>query len=113
MRRYIALIRSNPDGGLAARLPDFPKISGFAKTLDELRELLTAELAARVGSLQREGRPLPAPSSFEMLMADPENRDHAALLVWPPGATPEAARQDGRTDALNARSNDEWPEADA
>jgi predicted RNase H-like HicB family nuclease len=113
MRQYIALIQASPDYGLAAKLPDFPGLLVVAKTLDKLRELLTQDVAAHTEALQRKGIVWPEPSSFESLMADPSNRECAAMLVWARGSTQVAARVETHHEALHAQSNDEWPEADA
>jgi predicted RNase H-like HicB family nuclease len=113
MRRYIALIQSNSDYGLAAKLPDFPDLFVVAKTMDKLRELVTDDLASHIEAMQRAGKTLPAPSSFDALMAEPQNRDYAALLVWARDAAQPIPRQGNQTEGLHAQSNDEWPEADA
>jgi predicted RNase H-like HicB family nuclease len=113
MRQYIALIQTNPDQRLVAKLPDFPGLFLVAKTFDKLRELLTEDLASRIEEMEQAGNALPEPSSFEILMADPQNRDCAAILIWARGA--RQATPGGRKPAepLHGESNDEWPEADA
>jgi predicted RNase H-like HicB family nuclease len=112
MRQYIALIQANPGGGLAARLPDFQESSVAAETLSELRALLTDHLASRIADMHQAGKAPPSPSSFETLMADPGNRESAAILVGAKGAKAAAAR-DEVSAAIHGGSNDEWPEADA
>jgi predicted RNase H-like HicB family nuclease len=113
MRQYIALVRANLEGFLAAKLPDFPDLSVAAKTLDKLRALLTDDLAACLEKMEQAGIVAPEPSSFERLMADPANQDCAALLVRARGVKHPAPREGASADALHGQSNDEWPEADA
>ena len=108
MRRYIALIRSDPEHGLTASLPDFPELAASAKALDELRERIAGALAAQVEGMEKRGERLPAPSSFEALMADPRHADSAAILVMAKGAATGRAEPYG-----GGNSNDESPEADA
>jgi predicted RNase H-like HicB family nuclease len=113
MRQYIALVQTNPDYGLAARLPDFPALFAVAKTLGGLRGLLTEDLASHIEGMGRAGEALPEPSSFETIMADPNNQDCAAILVWARGARPTARQREAPVDSLHAKSNDEWPESEA
>ena len=113
MRQYIALIQTNPGGRLAARLPDFSESSVVAETLGELRALLTDHLASRIEDMHQAGKAPPSPSSFETLMADPSNRESAAILVGAKGVKAAAPREEVSADAIHGRSNDEWPEADA
>jgi predicted RNase H-like HicB family nuclease len=111
MRRYIALIETSRDHSIAATLPDFPAISCAASSLRDLREALSDNLAAAVEELERTGQPLPEPTSFDALMAS--HADHAAMLIAPKRKKPPMQARDHATDSLHARSNDEWPEADA
>jgi predicted RNase H-like HicB family nuclease len=113
MRQYIALIQASPGGGLAARLPDFPESSVAAESLSELRVLLADHLASRIEAMHQAGKAPPLPSSFETLMADPGNRESAAILVGAKGAKAAAPREEVSVAAIHGASNDEWPEADA
>jgi predicted RNase H-like HicB family nuclease len=111
MRRYIALIETSRDHTIAATLPDFPAISCAAASLRDLRDALADNLAASVEDLERNGQTLPEPSSFETLMAS--HADHAAMLIAPKRKKVAVPAQGNRGEPLHARSNDEWPEADA
>jgi predicted RNase H-like HicB family nuclease len=113
MRQYIALIQTNPDQRLSAKAPDFPGLFLVAKNLDKLRELLTEDIASRIEEMEQSGKALPEPSSFEILMADPQNRDCAAILIWARGATQAPPGGRSSVEPLHGESNDEWPEADA
>jgi predicted RNase H-like HicB family nuclease len=113
MRRYIALIQADRDHGLTAKAPDFPGLSASAKTLDKLRETLGDHLAAAIEAVERAGAALPEPSSFETLMADPRNADHAAMLISAKRAKPAVPGEAPLAEPFHAGSNDEWPEADA
>jgi predicted RNase H-like HicB family nuclease len=108
MRRYIALIRPDAEHGFAATLPDFPGLAAHADAFHALRERIAAALAAHIEGMDKRGERLPAPSSFEALMADSRHADSAAILVTAKsGALGRAEPYRG------GNSNDEWPEADA
>jgi predicted RNase H-like HicB family nuclease len=111
MRRYIALIETSRDHIIAATLPDFPAISSAAASLRDLREALADRLAAAVEELEGAGQALPEPSSFEALIAG--HPDHAAMLIAPKRKKANIPAQSQAGEPLHARSNDEWPEADA
>jgi predicted RNase H-like HicB family nuclease len=106
LRRYIALIRPDAAHGVTVTLPDFQGLVVGAERFDQAREAITSALAAHVLGMEGRGERLPAPSSFDALMADPRHGEGAAIVVFVKGerSTPEAPR---------SNSNDEWPEADA
>lgn len=113
MRRYIALVETNPGAGLTARMPDFPGVRAIAETLDTLRDRLADDLAANIAAMDKARQTLPEPSSFDALMADPRYRNCAAFLVWTKDATAALPAETRPDNSLGVNANDEWPEADA
>jgi predicted RNase H-like HicB family nuclease len=112
MRRYIALIRPDPEHGFAASLPDFPGLTASAEAFGALRERIAGALAAHIEGVEKRGERLPAPSSFEALMADPRHAESAAIILSVEGGA--QGRGERPAEAYRGgNSNDEWPEADA
>ncbi len=81
MLAYIALVRKDPDSDYGVDFPDFPGCVTAAKEMEQVRTLAEEALRFHIEGILEDGEPLPKPSSFERVMADPENRQAAALLV--------------------------------
>jgi predicted RNase H-like HicB family nuclease len=81
MTSYIGLIRRDADSDFGVDFPDFPGCVSAGATLDEARRLAQEVLELHVGDLIEDGEKLPAPSSLEAVMADPENADAVAFPV--------------------------------
>ena len=81
MAHYIALIHKDAGSDFGASFPDFPGCVSAGATLDAAREAATEALAFHVEGLLEDGEALPEPSSLEVVMRDPENRDGVAILV--------------------------------
>lgn len=81
MAHYIALIHKDADSDFGASFPDFPGCVSAGTTLDAARVGATEALAFHVEGLLEDGQALPEPSSLEVVMRDPENRDGVAILV--------------------------------
>ena len=82
MTTYIALMHPNePGGGYEGVFPDFPGCVTSGATLTEARALAAEALAFHVESLVEHGEPVPAPSSLEAVMADPEYANLLPFLV--------------------------------
>ena len=81
MRQYIALIHKGPDTDYGVSFPDFPGCATAGSDLDAARGMAEEALAFHVDGLTQDGAPLPAPSSLEAVMSDPDNRDGVAILV--------------------------------
>ena len=107
MRRYIALIRPGPADGLTVTLPDFPGLVVGGERFEQAREAITRALAAHVEAIEARNERLPAPSSFDALMADKRHAEAAAIVVF------VKAGQSAPVTPPRSNPNDEWPEADA
>lgn len=87
MAAYIALVRKDPDSDYGVEFPDFPGCVTSARDIQEARTLAEEALRFHIEGILEDGEPLPRPSGFEEVMADPENRQAAALLVSVPDET--------------------------
>jgi predicted RNase H-like HicB family nuclease len=58
--------------------PDFPGCVTAGTTLEEARRLAAEALALHVAGMQKDGEPLPPPSSLDAAMSDPDARDTGA-----------------------------------
>jgi predicted RNase H-like HicB family nuclease len=81
MPSYIALLRKDPDSDYGVEFPDFPGCVTAGKDLEEARGLAEEVLVFHLEGMLEDGTPLPEPSGFEHVMADPANRQAIALLV--------------------------------
>jgi predicted RNase H-like HicB family nuclease len=81
MTSYIGLIRKDADSDFGVDFPDFPGCVSAGATLDEARRMAQEALELHVSGMVEDGEKLPAPSSLEAIMADPENGDAVAFLV--------------------------------
>jgi predicted RNase H-like HicB family nuclease len=84
MTSYIGLIRKDADSDFGVDFPDFPGCVSAGATLDEARRMAQEALELHVGGMLEDGEELPAPSSLEVVMADPEKADAVAFLVTLP-----------------------------
>jgi predicted RNase H-like HicB family nuclease len=81
MTSYIGLIRKDSDSDFGVDFPDFTGCVSAGATLDEARRMAQEALELHVGGMIEDGEKLPAPSSLEAIMADPENSAAVAFLV--------------------------------
>jgi predicted RNase H-like HicB family nuclease len=72
MPAYLALLRKDPDSDYGIELPDFPGCVTAAEDMAQARELVEEALLFHIEGLLADGEPLPKPSNFEKIMADPE-----------------------------------------
>ena len=92
MRNYIGLIHKDAESDYGVSFPDFPGAVTAGSTLDEAREMAEEALAFHVEGLIEDGETLPQPSSLEVVMANPENKDGVAILVSLKAASSRAVR---------------------
>src|SRR5438128_1805711 len=92
MRQYIALIHKEPESDFGVSFPDFPGVVTAGKTLDDARTMAEEALAFHIEGLAADDEAIPAPSSLEEVMADPDNRDGVAILVAVRTSGPKAVR---------------------
>ena len=92
MATYIALLRKDDGSDFGVDFPDFPGCATAGTTLDEARRLAAEALALHVNGLIEDGDTLPAPSSLDAIMADPDNADAVVFLVDVPESPARAIR---------------------
>ena len=92
MRNYIALIHKDPDSDYSVSFPDLPGCITAGVTIDEARTMAEEALALHLEGLAEDGQPIPAPSSLEDIMSDPENRSAVAALIPAPVQTVRTVR---------------------
>ena len=85
MTTYIALLRKDPDSDFGVDFPDFPGCITAGSTLEETRLMAEEALQAHIECMIDLGQAIPAPSSLESIMADPENAEAIPFPVAVPG----------------------------
>jgi predicted RNase H-like HicB family nuclease len=81
MRNYIGVIHKDSTSDYGVSFPDFPGAVTAGSTLDEARQMAEEVLAFHVEGLLDDGETIPSPSTLEVVMTDPANRDGVAILV--------------------------------
>jgi predicted RNase H-like HicB family nuclease len=84
MTQYIALIHKDADSDFGVSFPDFPGCVTAGSTLDEAREMAAEALALHIEGMEEDGDEIPAPSSLDQVMSEPENRDGVVMVVNAP-----------------------------
>lgn len=84
MTNYIGLIRKDAESDFGVNFPDFPGCMSAGGTLDEARVMGQEALSGHIDCIREDGDAIPAPSSLEDIMSDPDNRDAVAFLVVVP-----------------------------
>lgn len=92
MRNYIGLIHEAADNDFGVSFPDFPGVITAGATLDDARSAAEEALALHIAGLAEVGETIPAPSTLEQVMSDPDNRDRVAVLVSIRTEQPRAIR---------------------
>jgi predicted RNase H-like HicB family nuclease len=84
MTSYIALLRKDPTSDYGVDFPDFPGCVTAGETLEDARRMAAEALALHVAGMIEDGEAIPAPSTLDAIMADPENAEAVILLVEAP-----------------------------
>lgn len=92
MSNYIGLIHKQAESDYGVSFPDFPGVVTAGETLDEARTMAEEALAFHVDGMIEDGDAIPEPSSLELIMAEPENRDGVAILVTLRSQSPKSVR---------------------
>ncbi len=92
MRSYIGFIHKDADSDFGVSFPDFPGVVTAGTTLDDARIMAEEALALHIEGLTEDGEAVPAPSSLEEVMSDPDNRSGVAILVSVKTEQPRAVR---------------------
>lgn len=81
MTDYIAIIHKDPESDFGVSFPDFPGCTTVGTTLDEARTLAQEALEFHIEGMVEDGDDIPAPSSLDKVMHDPDNASGVAFLV--------------------------------
>jgi predicted RNase H-like HicB family nuclease len=81
---YIALLRKDPDSDFGVDFPDFPGCITAGSTLEETRRMAQEALGAHIECMRDLGQMIPAPSSLDAILADPENAEAIPFPVAVP-----------------------------
>lgn len=92
MSNYIGLIHKEADSDYGVSFPDFPGLITAGETLDDARQMAEEALAFHVEGLVEDGETIPEPSSLDVIMTEPANREAVAILVALKGQGAKAVR---------------------
>jgi predicted RNase H-like HicB family nuclease len=92
MRQYIGLIHKEAASDYGVSFPDLPGCVTAGKSLEEARVMAQEALTLHVAGMIEDGEAIPAPSSLDEIMADPENEGSIAVLALAPAVAPKAVR---------------------
>ncbi len=81
MQHYIGLIHKDQGSDYGVSFPDLPGCITAGKDLDDARAMAEEALTLHIEGLLEDGEAVPAPSSLEAIMADPDNREGVVILV--------------------------------
>jgi predicted RNase H-like HicB family nuclease len=80
MTSYIAYLRKDKTSDYGVEFPDLPGCVSAGRTLEEAKAMAAEALAGHVSVLTEMGQTVPAPSSLDQLIDDP-NRENAVLVL--------------------------------
>ena len=81
MADYIGMVHKDDDSDFSLAFPDFPGCVTAGRDLPELKRMAEEALAFHIEGMLEDGERIPAPSSLEAVMLDPDNRDGVPMLV--------------------------------
>lgn len=92
MTHYIAIVHKDAESDFGISFPDFPGCISAGSTLQETLEMGREALEAHIAVLSEEGEAIPLPSSLDVILANPDNRDGTIVLVPAPRLNAKAVR---------------------
>lgn len=81
MRNYIGLIHKEAESDFGVSFPDFPGAVTAGTSLEDARSMAEEVLALHIEGLIEDGEAIPEPSTLDVVMSDPDNKDGVAILV--------------------------------
>ena len=81
MRYYVALVHKDADSDFGVSFPDFPGCISAGLTLNEAATMAAEALGGHIDLMSDEGLAVPEPSTLDLIMEDPENRDGVPIMV--------------------------------
>jgi predicted RNase H-like HicB family nuclease len=89
---YIGLIHKDPGSEYGVSFPDFPGCVTAGVSLEDARVMAQEALTLHVEGLLEDGEALPAPSSLDDILADPESAGSVAVLAVAPARSSKTIR---------------------
>ena len=90
--QYIGLIHKEAGSDYGVSFPDFPGCVTAGRTLEEARVMAQEALTLHVEGMIADGEEIPAPSSLDAILAEPENAGSVAILALAPSRPPKSVR---------------------
>lgn len=81
MSSYIAIIHKDPGSDFGVSFPDFPGCVTAGKSLEEARALAQEALEFHIEGMLEDGENIPAPSTLDKVMQNPDFASGVAFLV--------------------------------
>jgi predicted RNase H-like HicB family nuclease len=81
MTTYIALLRKDADSDFGVDFPDFPGCVTAGSTIDEAFAMAHEALDGHIQAMIAGRLDIPAPSSIDAILADPDNAGAVPLIV--------------------------------
>jgi len=81
MREYYALIFADSDYGSYAKFPDLPGCVALSESFDEAPSHAAEVLYDHLADIERNGDPIPEPSDFAAIIAEPGNLEGLVVLI--------------------------------
>ena len=81
MTNYIGIVHKDDDSDFSLAFPDFPGCVTAGQSLLELKRMAEEALAFHIEGMIQDGERIPAPSTLEAVMLNPDNRDGIPMLV--------------------------------
>jgi predicted RNase H-like HicB family nuclease len=78
---YIAIIHKDAKSDYGVSFPDFPGCITAGRSLEEAKNMAVEALGGHVEEMLAAGEAIPAPSSLDTVMANPDFRGGVAVLV--------------------------------
>jgi predicted RNase H-like HicB family nuclease len=81
MANYIAVVHKDLKSDFGVSFPDYPGCVTGSQSIDEAKDMAHDALALHVKGMLQDGEEIPAPSTLEDIMDDPDYSDAVAILV--------------------------------
>jgi predicted RNase H-like HicB family nuclease len=111
MRYYIGIIHKDEGSDFGISFPDFPGCVSAGSDLSELASMGEEALRGHITLMADEGKAIPEPSSMDVVMQDPDNRDGMPVLVPAPAISAKAVRVNITLPEETLRQIDSYAEA--
>jgi predicted RNase H-like HicB family nuclease len=90
--QYIGLIHKDNGSEYGVSFPDFPGCVTAGATLEEARIMAQEAVSLHIDGLMEDGETLPAASSLDEILADPNNAGSIAVLAVAPERSSKVVR---------------------